>query len=137
MRHQLQLEIGHSSDYWARGFFDGFDSIKAALSIRYPDLKYTGISAKKLSAEFNQPASQPGTPVPETSLPLFNPSSVLVNPEASPSLEIMEKDQRLLRADPKRIGENAPDPTLSPSSLPEVIGPKGSLMASGDNLPLS
>lgn len=92
MRHHLQLKIGHSSDYWAQGFVDGFNSLKTTLSIRYLDMDYAEISIKKLSTEFNQPASQLGTLVQETSLPLFNPSDVLVNQEASPSLEIMSKD---------------------------------------------
>lgn len=107
------------------------------MSIRYPNLDYAEISVKKLNVELNQPASQPRTPISETPLLLFNPSDVLVNQEASLSLESMEKDQRLLRADPEGIGENAPDPTLSPSSLPEVTGPKGSLLASRDNPPPS
>ncbi|KAB1202582.1 hypothetical protein CJ030_MR8G016256 [Morella rubra] len=49
----------------------------------------------------------------------------LINKEASSSsLEIIEKDKGSLRADPKGVGENAPGPALSPSSLPEVTGPK-------------
>lgn len=138
VKHQLQLKIWNSSDYWAQGFIDGFNSLKTTLSARYLDLDYSEISAKQLSTTFNQPASQPGTPTLETPLPLSNPTDPMVNQEASPSLEIVEKDRGSLRVDPKGVGENALDPILSPSSPPVVISHKRPLVTSRDTLlPLS
>lgn len=134
MRHQLQLDIGHSSDYWAQGFTDGFNSLKTALSFQYPNLYFAEISVKKLFLAFNQPTSQPRTLASKTCLPLFNTSDVLINQEISHSLEIIEMDQGLLRANSEGVGENAPDPALNPSSPLEVIGPNGPLMILGDNL---
>lgn len=134
VRHQLQLKIENSSDCWAQGFIDGFNSLKTALSAWYPDLDYSEISVKQLSTAFNQPASQRGTPTLEMSFPIFNSTDALINQEASPSLEIIEKGRGSLKANLEGIGENAPDPTLSPFSLLEVTGPKEPFVTSRDTL---
>ncbi|KAB1210646.1 hypothetical protein CJ030_MR6G009086 [Morella rubra] len=120
VRYQLQLEIGNSSNYWAQGFIDGFNSLKAALSTWYPELDYSDILGKQLFAAFNQPVSQPGTLAFETPL---NPANVLINQEVSLLLELIEEDRGLLSAYLEGAGESASGPTLDPSSLPEVIGP--------------
>ncbi|KAB1215603.1 hypothetical protein CJ030_MR4G001653 [Morella rubra] len=136
VRHQLQLKIENSSDCWAQGFIDDFNSLKTALSASawYPDLDYSDISVKQLSTAFNQLASQRGTPTLEMSFPIFNSTDALINQEASPSLEIIEKDRGSLKANLEGVGENAPDPTLSPFSLPEVTGPKDPFVTLRDTL---
>lgn len=108
--------------------------LRLLLSAWYPDLDYTGISMKKLFAAYNQPASQPGTLAFEM-LPLFiDPTDI---PGSFPSMEIIEKGQNLIRADPKGVWENAPDPAPNPSSPPVTFGPKGPSMTSVNILPIS
>lgn len=52
-------------------------------------------------------------------------------------IETIMKDRGSLRVDPKGVRDNALNPTLSLSSPPKEVGPKGPLVISGDNLPLS
>lgn len=55
--------------------------------------------------------------------------------ETSPSMEIIEKTWKVLRTNLERVGHNALDSMLNPSSPFEMSGRKKPLVTSGDILP--